>query len=648
MISFSRALAAGALLASAVHAGDNFIQTQVRTLEYSRVDPLVNPGANGEHVHTVVGGSAFSPTSTTHDSLANSKCSSSSLQDDKSAYWSPSLYYVHSNGSYSLIPSSTRIYYFLKPGNGTTPVKAFPKGHRMLAGPPSNKRPNPPPPRGKLSYDQLQAMDPRVAAIKWGCSAGAVQGQGNGGSMDGQRPYLPNDAPNGCGVVNAGIFYPSCSDGRLDSPDHFDHMRYPLDGSNGYNCPPSHPIKYPTIFMEHFYFPKADQPYRGANRGNWILSSGDRIGTSFHADFIEGWSNNALDDALASCNTPDAPGDNLSACQALGRSVSVDAANNCRSEGDIVYEDVGLVRAIESLPGCNVWPDDQDTHPGCKNGQTQMGQPAGRYVLDEFKLALPIAAQEGSGGKAKVDSSSSSASSTSTSSAAPTTTATTTSATSSSSASSTSTSSAAPTTTATTTSATSSSSSSASATTTSSYTDDYNYGAAPPSGSSTSTSSSSSGVPTSTSSVSTDDYNYGAAPPAGATGTSTSSSSAAPTSSGSTDDYNYGAAPPAPAGTSTSSSAVPTPTATQSADDYNFGAPAPGPAGNSNPATTATASSSVVPTSVQPTSPSTTPVPQQANAPAPNKPKKTCRPKHKGKGKGKTHSRRKWQSRLIN
>ncbi|QRW05952.1 hypothetical protein RhiLY_04951 [Ceratobasidium sp. AG-Ba] len=633
MISFSRALAAGALLASAVHAGDNFIQTQVRTLEYSRVDPLVNPGANGEHVHTVVGGSAFSPTSTTHDSLANSKCSSSSLQDDKSAYWSPSLYYVHSNGSYSLIPSSTRIYYFLKPGNGTTPVKAFPKGHRMLAGPPSNKRPNPPPPRGKLSYDQLQAMDPRVAAIKWGCSAGAVQGQGNGGSMDGQRPYLPNDAPNGCGVVNAGIFYPSCSDGRLDSPDHFDHMRYPLDGSNGYNCPPSHPIKYPTIFMEHFYFPKADQPYRGANRGNWILSSGDRIGTSFHADFIEGWSNNALDDALASCNTPDAPGDNLSACQALGRSVSVDAANNCRSEGDIVYEDVGLVRAIESLPGCNVWPDDQDTHPGCKNGQTQMGQPAGRYVLDEFKLALPIAAQEGSGGKAKRCS----------------------------------------------------------------YhhghhdlgyflelgfqhfdiqrcsyyhghhdlgyflelvlrfghyhvvnTDDYNYGAAPPSGSSTSTSSSSSGVPTSTSSVSTDDYNYGAAPPAGATGTSTLSSSAAPTSSGSTDDYNYGAAPPAPAGTSTSSSAVPTPTATQSADDYNFGAPAPGPAGNSNPATTATASSSVVPTSVQPTSPSTTPVPQQANAPAPNKPKKTCRPKHKGKGKGKTHSRRKWQSRLIN
>ncbi|KAG9074824.1 hypothetical protein FS749_013578, partial [Ceratobasidium sp. UAMH 11750] len=246
MFSYSRALAVGALLAGVASAdSDFFVQTQVRTLMYDRGDPLVSPGSNGPHIHTVVGGSKFDPDCTTTACLRQSKCSSSMIQADKSAYWSPSVLYKFDNGSMALMPSSTRIYYFFKGRNGTnSEMHAFPENFRMVAGPPSDVRPtiDKYPPKGELSYDQLQAMDPRMAAIKWGCSAGAVQGQGSGGSMPGQRPYLPNDAPNGCGVLNAGIFFPSCNDGRLDSPNHFDHMRYPLDGSNGYNCPPSHPI----------------------------------------------------------------------------------------------------------------------------------------------------------------------------------------------------------------------------------------------------------------------------------------------------------------------------------------------------------------------------------------------------------------------
>lgn len=58
--------------------------------------------------------------------------------------------------------TSTRIYYFLKPLNGTKPVVAFPRGLRMLAGGQSDTRPATYPPRGQLSYEQLQAMDPRV------------------------------------------------------------------------------------------------------------------------------------------------------------------------------------------------------------------------------------------------------------------------------------------------------------------------------------------------------------------------------------------------------------------------------------------------------------------------------------------------------
>lgn len=28
------------------------------------------------------------------------------------------------------------------------------------------------------------------------------------------------------------------------------HMAYPLDGAEGYNCPASHSIKFPTMFLE--------------------------------------------------------------------------------------------------------------------------------------------------------------------------------------------------------------------------------------------------------------------------------------------------------------------------------------------------------------------------------------------------------------
>ncbi|KDN39200.1 hypothetical protein RSAG8_08971, partial [Rhizoctonia solani AG-8 WAC10335] len=364
-----------------------------RQLSYTRVDPLRTPGTAGPHVHNVVGGSKFSPDSTTPEILQQSKCSSTMVQDDKSIYWTPLLYYNHGNGSYSPMISSTRIYYFLKPGNGTTPVKPFPQGFRMLGGGYSDTRPQTFPPRGELSYDQKQALDPRINAIMWGCSAGAVQGQGDGGSLSGQRPYLPNDAPSGCGVVNAGMFFPSCSDGRLDSDDHFDgrldsddhfsHMAYPLDGSNGFNCPASHPIKYPTIFIEHFYFPSADQPYRGANNDNWVLSNGDPTGLNMHGDFINGWNQDTLEQTLQQCNTPNAPEADIQNCAPLAKSLNVDAANTCMSEGNIANEDVGLTAPITGFPGCNpYWGWESRTKSTCKtNGDVALVQPSGRYTL---------------------------------------------------------------------------------------------------------------------------------------------------------------------------------------------------------------------------------------------------------------------------
>lgn len=48
----------------------------------------------------------------------------------------------------------------------------------------------------------------------------------------------------------------------------------------------SHPIKYPTIFMEANYYLNAEQPWHAGNPV--ILSNGDESGLTYHADFVAG------------------------------------------------------------------------------------------------------------------------------------------------------------------------------------------------------------------------------------------------------------------------------------------------------------------------------------------------------------------------
>jgi hypothetical protein len=40
-------------------------------------------------------------------------CTSCEIQDDKSAYWTPQLYYQHANGSFEEVPNDgMTVYYF--------------------------------------------------------------------------------------------------------------------------------------------------------------------------------------------------------------------------------------------------------------------------------------------------------------------------------------------------------------------------------------------------------------------------------------------------------------------------------------------------------------------------------------------------------
>ena len=58
-----------------------------------RIDPIISPGEVSQHVHGVNGGSNFGYTVGSQDAMMNSKCTSSAIAADKSAYWAPYLYF---------------------------------------------------------------------------------------------------------------------------------------------------------------------------------------------------------------------------------------------------------------------------------------------------------------------------------------------------------------------------------------------------------------------------------------------------------------------------------------------------------------------------------------------------------------------------
>ena len=87
-------------------------------------------------MHKIAGGSSININST-YDSMQESDCTSCTIQADKSAYWTPALYYQYPNGMYEEVPNSGMTVYYLGRGvnaNGSPIAQPFPKGLKMLSG----------------------------------------------------------------------------------------------------------------------------------------------------------------------------------------------------------------------------------------------------------------------------------------------------------------------------------------------------------------------------------------------------------------------------------------------------------------------------------------------------------------------------------
>ncbi|PHH51425.1 hypothetical protein CFIMG_005035RAa [Ceratocystis fimbriata CBS 114723] len=268
----------------------------------ARLDPIVNPGGISAHMHSIYGSSGFSKTSDFGE-LHGAECTSCRVTQDKSAYWTPSLYFQDTaTGEFTEVDEQGGLlaYYFLNHDKMT----AFPEGFRMLAGTNSRRSfttGNPmegDPPKSSWAAEGITSQKALAErAIGFNCLNYAKQGEATL-----SRHYLPEkswldaNCPDG---IRIELMFPSCWNGKdLDSADHQSHVAYPDLVMTG-ECPDTHPVGLAGIMFETFF---RTQEFAG-KAGRFVVANGDPTGYGFHGDFITGWTPSVLQQAIDTCTS---------------------------------------------------------------------------------------------------------------------------------------------------------------------------------------------------------------------------------------------------------------------------------------------------------------------------------------------------------
>lgn len=291
-------------------------------------------------------------------------------------------YCIRADGKYEpLLPRNSRAYYQMK-----GKVTPYPPGFRMVSG-------------DAMSRNE---GSPRVGGLEfaYGCQSGGTN-----------RFYLPTGTSHpDCNFLKMTIVFPSCgrADQALDSDNHFDHVAFPIQSAGtgkasmkafgGDKCPPSHPIKYPILTLEAYFTLTSAQAAAWRKNGtpNLILANGDTVGTSLHADFVNGWDPEAQRRMIFDCASQG--GNNAEECPTLAAFKKVNEAENCRFAGMIPDEDIGYGKPLDKLPGCNErWDKSAASKPGC-SARPEPGWVAPNGVLrisGYASEAIPVALDVG-------------------------------------------------------------------------------------------------------------------------------------------------------------------------------------------------------------------------------------------------------------
>jgi hypothetical protein len=213
-------------------------------------DPILFPGQPGRsHNHTYIGNTGVDASST--PASLRSGETTCELSDDSSTYWVPTLYL----GQEPVVPYAGLAYYVkLTP----EPVSAFPQDLKIVAGNPQARR--------------AQRKD----VASWSC-----------GGVGSSRRFALVQACTEDEALELRVQFPNCWNGKTsDSANHKKHMAYAKAG----RCPSTHPVAVPTLIVVLLYppVPRTAAPSSGR--------------FAAHADFMNGWDQDALARLVASLN----------------------------------------------------------------------------------------------------------------------------------------------------------------------------------------------------------------------------------------------------------------------------------------------------------------------------------------------------------
>jgi hypothetical protein len=216
-------------------------------------DPIVSPEKPGaSHDHSFVGNRTTNAFSTL-DSLLGGR-TTCRRSGETAAYWMPTLYV---DGS-AVAPTEATIYYRRRTLKSVT---APPAGFKMIAG------------------DSMASAPQGQGVTFWNC----------GLAVNLPASSAPPACPAGRGsALRLHVTFPSCWNGvSLDSPNHKQHVAYPMNG----RCPSGYDVAIPQISLIYRY------PVTGSH--GFALASGSVY--SAHADFFNAWDQNALAGLVDSC-----------------------------------------------------------------------------------------------------------------------------------------------------------------------------------------------------------------------------------------------------------------------------------------------------------------------------------------------------------
>ncbi|KAI9783381.1 MAG: hypothetical protein M1839_003916 [Geoglossum umbratile] len=225
-----------------------------------------------------------------------SKGTSCAVIQDKSAYWTPSVYFIGADGTTELVEQvgGMLAYYFLNGKN----IKAFPPEFQMIAGDTLQRNftwPVPDPPKSDWPSDQKTQKALSQKALGFNClDYSSAPEPSLFRHFLPEKSYLDAHCKNG---VRFELMFPSCWNGKdADSPSHKAHVAYPdlvIDGT----CPDGFDTQLPGLFYETIWNTYAFKD----KAGEFMVSNGDPTGFGYHGDFIAGWEPTFLQSAIDTC-----------------------------------------------------------------------------------------------------------------------------------------------------------------------------------------------------------------------------------------------------------------------------------------------------------------------------------------------------------